>query len=547
MSRARVSYRHNQSLHQFELTERPMLVGRDRGCDITIDDRSISRRHAIFEPQTDGSWVLQDVGSYNGLRTDQGRVERVELNDSQRIHLGRVELHFEPIDLAPPPVMESGEPDSTVTGSVDIGELRASLGVQAGVRHETPPSTRAGATPTSQLLSREAAPWAIPLVTQAAEALISSTNLPSLFSNVIDLVFGHLPADRVCVVLFDDSTPDGQTQRDKLLVKRLRNDHERNFEISRSVVRLAVEQQQAVLIPDCWSDITFSTQDSIVANRIRSVICAPICSEARVHGVIYVDTQRRRNAFNDQHLQVLATLAILTAVAVQQTSLRDRVREEQDRRERIERYVPPQVVDAVLESGNAPGEFLGGSEVEASVLFLDLVGFTSFSEHRTPREVTDLLNRVFGELSEVILDKRNLGTLDKFLGDGLMAIFGAPLVAEDHAVRAVRTGLEIQQRLAGFGRPGDPKLEARVGINSGLVVAGDVGSPRRKDFTVIGDTVNIASRLEHQIARPGQVIVGARTYELAQEHFDFEAVGEVSVRGREGDVAAYLARGPRDA
>ena len=178
-------------------------------------------------------------------------------------------------------------------------------------------------------------------------------------------------------------------------------------------------------------------------------------------------------------------------------------------------------------------------ELEVSVLFLDLSGFTALSENLSPGDVIKLLNGVFGRFTAAVFQHE--GTLDKFMGDGMMAIFGAPLPQEDHAVRAVNAALLMQDKLAEFNASTeDADIRMRIGINSGLVTAGDIGSPDRKDYTVIGDAVNVASRLESAVAKPGQIVIGPRTHELLAGAIPCTELTEAQLKGRLKAVIPYL-------
>jgi adenylate cyclase len=234
---------------------------------------------------------------------------------------------------------------------------------------------------------------------------------------------------------------------------------------------------------------------------------------------------------------------VLSAVAVEQAALRDGIRLERELRARLARYSSPAVVERIVRAPGMASRGMVVEEGEVSVLFADFTGFTSMAERMAPSDVVQVLNQVFERLTEAVfaLD----GTLDKFRGDGMMAFFGAPLPLQDHAERAVEAALRMQEMLEEFNEysPDARRLAMRIGINSGWVIVGDIGSPQRKDYTVIGDAVNIASRLESFVAEPGQVVIGHETRRRLGETFRCRALEQVRLRGKRQVVRPYLVLG----
>jgi adenylate cyclase len=216
------------------------------------------------------------------------------------------------------------------------------------------------------------------------------------------------------------------------------------------------------------------------------------------------------------------------------------------------RFVPESVVDVLLKSTDG-GVRLGGVERECTVMFCDLRGFTSFSETRPANEVIDVVNFYLGEMSEAILGAG--GTLLAYLGDGIMALFGAPLAQEDHADRALTAAREMMgPRLERFntwlrGQGHDAGFRMGIGLNTGSVMAGNVGSERRLEYTAIGDTTNTASRLEGLTKGSGHMLFIAESTKEALLHppSDLEVVGEVDVRGREGKLMVWSVPDPAEA
>ncbi len=211
-------------------------------------------------------------------------------------------------------------------------------------------------------------------------------------------------------------------------------------------------------------------------------------------------------------------------------------------RDAFARFVPESVVGQVLDQ--AGGVRLGGTRAEGTVLFSDLRGFTSFAERREPDEVIDILNRYLTAMSDAILDEG--GTVVAYMGDGIMAVFGAPIEQADHADRALRASREMLRRLDGFNawltEQGLAEgFKMGIGINSGFVMSGNVGSERRLEYTAIGDTTNTAARLEGMTKGTAhQIYVADATHQaLLEPVAELESVGEFEVRGRERSIRLW--------
>jgi adenylate cyclase len=224
-------------------------------------------------------------------------------------------------------------------------------------------------------------------------------------------------------------------------------------------------------------------------------------------------------------------------------ALREYMRERREREQAVRefsRFVNPHVVNELMAHGGLSRE---GESREVSLLFSDIRGFTSLSEKRTPQEVVSLLNRYFSRQVEVIF--RNGGTLDKFIGDAIMAVWGAPLDDPKHAEKAVRCALEMSDTLDAFklelGELGKA-FDAGIGVHSGPAVVGLIGSEQRREYTSIGDTVNLASRIEGLTKGVARILVSEETRLLCADAFDFEPRGLYKVKGRAQDVALYEPR-----
>ena len=273
-----------------------------------------------------------------------------------------------------------------------------------------------------------------------------------------------------------------------------------------------------------------------------SLMCAPLKIKEEVLGFILVLTLGE-NTYLAGDLKMLSALAFQAASALENIRLFQNYMSEQKDREKITRifgrYVTPQVVQEIIK-GSEQNLGLGGVSREVTVFFIDIRGFTSLTEDMAPEQVVELLNLFFHTVTHCIFE--NQGTIDKYAGDGAMAFFNAPLILKDHALWALKAAQSIrrkqpvlQEKLKNITRE---KLEFRIGINTGNVVLGNIGTENRMEYTVIGNTVNIASRLE-EMAKPGQVLVSESVYEKTHAQVPLKAIGKRSFRGFKKPIMVY--------
>lgn len=537
------------------VTKSETTLGRDATCDLVIPDhcKGTSRRHARLMCQG-GSWTISDLGSVNGTFVNDVRVSSASpLKDHDVISLGPMTMRFHlgAASLsAGEQVQFDEESDSGAqAAAVSMSDFDQILGFR--MSPSAPPAKPRPQVRTTELVPLRALSEPPPpvkprgelgtmgLFRQVAQALLSTQNLDEMLERVMDLVFKNLPAERGSLCLYDSES--GKLAPRVARVKVGKPDD--TITISRSIVNEVIKSKNSVLVRDAAADERFREAVSLRQEGIHSAMCAPLYNEGRVVGLIYVDTLSLTEPFTKEHLEVLATLAILSALGVEQARLREDIVQEQNIRRGLSRYSSPAVVDQIINGAEGVWSGMTAQEKEVSVVFGDLSGFTSLSEDMAPAEVARTLNEIFEFLTDAIF--RNEGTLDKYRGDGLMAVFGAPLPQADHAERAIRTALVMQQQLDAFNRAhADRKpMRIRIGINSGPVVAGDIGSPRRRDYTVIGDTVNVASRLESSVAEPGQVVIGPLTFKQAGAKFNCRPLPPVQLKGKQRLVQPYVVLG----
>jgi adenylate cyclase len=544
----RLRFQHEGRDRVFTLGDHPVIVGRAPDSDILLAHESISRQHARIAKEEE-DWILRDLTSKNGSRVNTFHVTEQTLQNGDRIDLGAIRMYVEigPVSAASRArvIFDESKAPSGYTEVLDIQGLDQLL-QNAGDLANAPSvfQNKEGLSGLGEDLLRPAETTAgriaplLRLVSESAESLLSCTTLPETLDRILSLVFDNIPVERGVICLYD---PESKSI-EPMAMRNREGVPDTPIAISTNISGLAIQQKQAVLIKDTAMDDRLGGAESVIMMDIHSAMCAPLLRDGNVSGYIYVDRQSTTHPFDLSQLQALSILALLAAIAVEQAALRDDIRREQERRVRLARYSSPAVVERILEDHENLTTGMVAEEGDVSIVFADLTGFTTLAERLPPSEVILILNEVFERLTSCVFELD--GTLDKFRGDGMMAFFGAPLPMPDHAERAVEAALRMQESLTAHNqaRDGVRPIRMRIGVNSGTVVVGDIGSPQRKDYTVIGDVVNIASRLESSVAAPGQVVIGETTWQSARHAFHCDPLDEVMLKGRRQSVRPYLVK-----
>jgi len=370
------------------------------------------------------------------------------------------------------------------------------------------------------------------LLYQIGEKVLSPSSADALNELALSLVFDFVNAERGALLLRDPETGE--------LVQRVLRHRERGsleageLRVPTSILHEVVSGQVGILTSDAFDDPRFKERSSIRISNIRSALCAPLWDGEEVLGVVYLDSRVRSYAFTREDLMLLNAIANLIAIRLKQGALYDQLTRERVVRSNLERYHPKEVVEAILGRAKDPGRpDVGLEERDATILFGDLKGFTHFAEGLHPSVVADSLSNYYDVATRIVFEHG--GTVLEFAGDSVMAIFGAPVEHPDHARRAVHAGLELLR-----SRSGDVP-EVRVAINSGRVVVGNLGSPERLKYAVVGDPVNVAARLEG-MGETNAVTLGEDTYRLLDGEFSCEDLGPQTLRGREVPVRVYRIR-----
>jgi adenylate cyclase len=528
----RLTYQDGDTPQSFTFASGEVVIGRSPDCQIVLRDFGISRNHARVLVGESGEARIMDLKSKNGTQVNGVQVVEAPLKDGDRITLGKFELTFGKA-LESKVVLDEGKPLSDEAGTIirSVGELSRLL------TGSGPSKTAPDAKKAPDVQEIEKSNRILKVLTQVAETLIAVRPVEEVLHQVMDIVFEHMPADRGFLMLEDEAVADKLVP---MVVKhRSSGGSEGRITVSKTITDRVMHDRVSILTSDAMVDPRFGAGDSIRFHGIRSAMCAPLWNKDEVIGIIHVDSPMLTNCFTVNDLDLLTALANYAAVAVERARLNQKIVAEEKKRERLGRFLSPQVASRILAASDHGAE-LGAHEVrEVTVLFADISGFTSMSETMSPSAVALLLNDYLSRMTDVIFKYE--GTLDKYIGDAIMAVFGAPLDMPDHAERSIRAALEMRERLDEFNaeRKEGPTIRIRIGINSGKAVAGEIGSINKKEYTVLGDTVNTASRLESSVAKPGIIVIGENTYAAVKNHFQIQSLGKATLKGKEKEVAVY--------
>jgi adenylate cyclase len=488
--------------HVVDLTEEGLTIGRGDAATIRVASNAVSRVHAKFYLKNGIPHVV-DLKSLNGTTVNGTMITgpaSFQINDA--IQLGEISVQWvQEVPFKALPMTTSGVlavPRSDARIALEDRAFDASGSIM--VPHA---SLEAMLAKHGEEKALAEANTLFQLLASMAGKLLRAAGLPELLESVMALITAQIHCQRGFILLADPAgelTPEFVWEEKPGTIAT---------PISRTIARTAMNNRVAILTTDARVDPRFAAGESIKIHGISSALCAPLIVEDQALGVIYLESSLRKGGFKREDEHLLSAMANFAAVGIQ--------RERETRfRQRLERYHSPQVVSEILKAAqNLDAPILQARRCEVSILFADISGFTRMSEGMEPLQVAAILNRSFEVLTEQIFLRG--GTLDKYIGDAIMAFFGAPSPDPEHAKHAVEAAIAMQQGLQFMNenRPdGYPELKMRIGINSGEAFAGDIGCEKRMDYTVMGSTVNLASRLESGVARAGQIVLGPRTAEI---------------------------------
>jgi adenylate cyclase len=559
-------------------------LGRHPDSTIQILDKIVSKEHCRIALEGD-TWVLEDLDSLNGTFLNGNRVNgKRPLVHGDELSLGatRARIELDARERTSPdaaamaqrsqgaqaPARPPAAPVVPETGTAPVGRSSAFIATSRGVESfeaATPargPATVAGpghtllaASPplvevnqqgreigtqiaaqeqgfrpfqevSGNAAQMEADYERLRLSHELSREICLERDLTSLLNKILASMFRFVRADRGVIFLVGDN---GQLEPGASL---RRDGSQAAISVSSTIMNHVMRERASVLTHDAAMDFAGSKGRSMILNRISSAIVAPLMHEEDILGVLWLDSETLAR-FEQRDLEMVTSIAAQAAMFIEINILGRKVEQEILSRERFSRLLSPNVAEKVL-SGDMVIQKGGQLVQECTVFNSDIRGFTTMSDNAAPEPLVEMLNEYFELMVETLFKYE--GTLDKFMGDGIMALWGAPVVTKDDAVRSVECALEQMEVLRAFNTRRRlrqaPALEIGIGIHTGPVVAGYIGSSKALSYTVIGDTANTSARL-CGAAGPGEILVSASTVEALGSRFDYKELPALQLKGKE--------------
>jgi adenylate cyclase len=500
--------RENQQIH----IKGGEICGRDEVTEIQILVPGISRRHCQFIEEA-GVYFLCDMGSMNHTYVNQQTINKHKLVHGDTISVGGIHFEFSFDNVL---VTQSAELEPEDLHNI----VEATNFFQSGIFES------AGSSSKNQI---ETLKRRLQTFYGVVEELGTVQNTNELLNQIMQKLFEAFPqCDRGLIMVgesIDTLTPKVARFRDP--------DEKSSMPISSTISHKVFTQKQAILSKDLMDDSESKLSETVIQFHHRSMMCAPLLFREDCLGYILLDS-KGKGRFKKDDLSLLTGIGALAAIFLRNDKLR--------RLKEIQKYVPPEIADQI-----ANGQIdmkPGGDEKTGTVFFSDLIGFTSLSEKLAPHEIITLMNRYFERMVTVIF--KHHGYIDKYIGDAIMAVWGVPSPVENEVHHAVTAAIEMQLALYLFNQElvaeGTEELFMAIGLNSGDFIAGNLGSERRMEYTVLGDAVNLAQRVESKSGR-GTVFISESTYERGGRNILACRLKPAMVKGKRDEVTIYSVRG----
>ncbi|UZQ55174.1 FHA domain-containing protein [Trichothermofontia sichuanensis B231] len=497
-------------------------IGREQDNSIVLpnDARGMSRHHAGIIIN-DERVVITDRHSSNGTYVNDLKITQTELKSGDIIHCGSEVFRFE------------HRPDVSILHQVSPDETRFTMRdlVHSGIFDYQGSILRLRQQDQSQQAVDK-----LKILLEVSKQLSNPEAFEHLPEKILELLFQIMDIDRAVLLLVN---PETGVLEEKAVKMRPNVPTENQF-YSRQIVEMVCEKGDAILTSDAKTDERFLDSFSIMNQSIHASMCTPLKPRDRVLGVLYVDNLSIADVYSGDDLEFLTALANQAAIAIDNATLYQTMQAEAVKRAKLERFFPQAVSKRIIEeNGDLPI-----IETEVTALFSDISGYTELSSTMEPYQVLEMLNEYFKVMVEDIVFRYE-GTLEKYIADALLAVWGSPYPHEDDVQRAVWAAIEMQWAMTRLNQQWLQKrnlqMHIHIGLNTGPVAAGNIGSPQLIQYAHIGDTMNVTSRICNA-AKAGEILISQSTYDrlmMSGMKLAIEKIPAIFVKGKTLPLQLY--------
>lgn len=503
-------------------------IGREDDNNIVVIHGYLSRHHAEIVIADDGV-TLTDLNSLNGTFVNELKIDQCQLKDGDLIRFGSVFFRF--VEKIPQPKSQFPGAETTeisIVKQVSPEQTRVAI---RDLIHQ-------GQTDHSVLKIRhqdahQRALDKLQILLEVSKQLSSPEEPDQLLYKILNLLLEIVHVDRAAILMVDEAT--GELEH-KAVKGRAGVQAEDQF-YSKKIANFVRHHGDGILTDDACLDKLFSDSVSILKQGIHAAMCVPLKPREEVIGVLYVDNLSMVDVYSDEDLEFLTCLANQAAIAIENSRLYNKMQAEAVMRDKLERFFPQTVSRKLREEGN-----LEIVDTEVTALFADISNFTRMTSEMEPRQVIEMLNEYFQVMVEEIVFPYE-GTLEKYIGDALLAVWGAPYQKNNDVDLAVHAAIEMQWAVRRLNREWSQRnrqpIHIHIGINTGKVAAGNIGSAKLIQYATIGDTTNITSRICN-VAKADEILISQSTFEkLSAKNIPLEKLPPVRVKGKTQPLYLY--------
>lgn len=505
-------------------------IGREINNTIVVIHKSLSRHHAQIMSNENGV-IITDLGSRNHTFVNEVKIYQCELKDEDLVRCGSVCFKFyQTIEGALQEPQKENKSSLSIVKKFSPEQTRIEI---QDLLHQESAKSQGSALKIRQQDTNQRSLDKLKILLEVSKQLASPDELGRLLEKILELLFKIMNVDRAVILLVN---PETEQLEQKAVKFKPGIPNDAQF-FSTFIANSVLETGDALLITDARIDQRFNDSASVLKQSIHASMCIPLKPREEVIGVLYVDNLSLSNIYSEEDLEFLTALANQAAIAIQNTELNNKIQVAAVMQAKLERFFPQTVSKKLREEGNI--EII---DTEVTAVFADICGFTELCSTMEPRLVIEMLNEYFQVMVEEIVFQYE-GTLEKYIGDALLAVWGAPYKQSDDAERAVSAAVAMQRAVYRLNQEWlqrrNLQIQIHIGLNTGKVAAGNIGSPKLVQYATIGDATNVTSRI-CSVAKAGEILISQSTFDnLHDPNLRLEKLAPVLVKGKDQPLQLY--------